>query len=71
MNVFYSMWFPEEIIFDKSLSLLWDSFNRHILSFFKTSFLKKVRIISILSPQCSDNNGEVLIPKFQHKTIVY
>ena len=31
MNFFNSMWWLEDIIFDKSLSLLRDSFNRHIL----------------------------------------
>ena len=68
--VFYSMWWLEDIIFDKSLSLLWDSFNRLIVAFFETSVLKEVRILSILSPHYSANNDEVLIPKFQSKTIV-
>ena len=31
MNFFNSMWWLEDIIFDKSLSLLRDSFNRRIL----------------------------------------
>ena len=41
------------------------------VDFFKTSVLKEVRILRILSPQCSANNGEVLILKFQNKAIVY
>ena len=31
MNFFNSVWWLEDIIFDKSLSLLRDSFNRRIL----------------------------------------
>ena len=37
MNVFYSMWLLENIIFYKSFSLLRDSFNRHIVALFETS----------------------------------
>ena len=33
--------------------------------------LKEVRILRILSPQCSANNGEVLTPKFQNKAYKY
>ena len=43
MNFFNSMWWLEDIIFDKSLSLLRDSFNRRIVAFFETSILKEVR----------------------------
>ena len=59
----------EGIIFDKSWSLLWNSLNRHIVAFFEASILKEVRILRILSPPCSANNGEVLIPKFKNKAI--
>ena len=45
MNVFCSMWKLEDVIFSKSLSLLWDFFNRHIVVFFETSVLKEVRIL--------------------------
>ena len=31
----------EDIVFDKSLPLLWDSFNRHIAAFLKQVFWKK------------------------------
>ena len=31
MNVFYSMWQLEDIIFHESLSLLWDCFNHHVV----------------------------------------
>ena len=51
MNVFYSMWSLENIIFDKSLSVLADSFNRHIDAFFETGFLKEVHISRII-PHC-------------------
>ena len=68
---FYSMWQLEDIIYDKSLQLREDSFNRHIAAFFEISFLKEVRIVRILSARCSANNGEMLIPKFQNKAIEY
>ena len=63
MNVFYSM---EDNIFSKSLSLLWDLFNRHIVVFFETSVWKEVRILRFLY-----NNSAVLIPKFQNKAMIY
>ena len=63
MNVFYSM---EDNIFSKSLSLLWDLFNRHIVVFFETSVLKEVRILRFLY-----NNSAVLRPKFQNKAMIY
>ena len=47
MNVFYSMWLLENIIFYKSFSLLRDSFNRHIVALFETSVLKQVRFYVI------------------------
>ena len=43
MNFFNSTWWLEDIIFDKSLSLLRDSLNRRIVAFFETSILKEVR----------------------------
>ena len=46
-------------------------FQRHIVAFFETNVLKEIRILRILSPQYSATNGEVLIPKFQNKAIVY
>ena len=49
------------------MSLLRDSFNPHIVSFFETSVLKEVRILRIIYPQCSANNGDVLTPKFQNQ----
>ena len=56
MNVFYSMWQLEDVIFSQSLLLLWDFFNRHIVVFFETSVLKEVRILRYLH-----NNSVVLI----------
>ena len=44
------------VIFPKSLSLLWDFFNRHIFIFFEISVLKEVRILRYLH-----NNSAVLI----------
>ena len=38
----------ENVIFSKSLSLLWDFFNHHIVVFFETSVLKEVRILRYL-----------------------
>ena len=38
-----------------------------LLSFFFESALKEVHILRISTPQCSANNGEVLIPKFKTK----
>ena len=60
----------EDIIFDKSLSLL-RFIQPPYCSIFETSVLKEVRILRILFPRCSANNGEVLIPKFQNKATVY
>ena len=54
------------IVFCKSLSLLWDSSSRHIVAFFETSVLRKVRILCYLN-----SNSAVLISKFQNKAIVY
>ena len=54
------------IAFGKSLSLLWDSFSRHIAIFFETRALKEVRILRYLH-----NIIAVLIPKFQNKAIIY
>ena len=45
INVFYSMWLLENIIFHKSLLLLLDSFNSHIVALFEASVLKEVRIL--------------------------
>ena len=47
------------------------SFQQPFVAFFQTSVLKQVRILRISSPQWSAGNGEVLIPKFQNKAIVY
>ena len=66
MNVFYSIWKLEVIVFCKSLLLLRDSSIRHIVAFFETSVLEEVRILCYL-----DNNSAVLIPKFQNEGIVY
>ena len=55
-----------DIHFYKSLSLLWVFFNRHVVTFFKTGFLKEICIVRYLH----DNNS-VLIPKFQNKVAVY
>ena len=56
MDVFCSMWKLKDVIFPKSLSLLRDFFNRHIVVFFATSVLKEVRILRYL-----DNNSAMLI----------
>ena len=52
----------------KSLSLLRDFLNRHIVVFFETSVLKEVRYFT-LSPQqqCIANNNA----KFQNKVYLY
>ena len=49
-------------IFSKSLSLLWDLFNRHFAFFFETSVLKEVRILRYLH-----NNSAVLILMLSYK----
>ena len=46
----------EDFIFSKSLSLLWNFFNRHIAASFQTSVLKEIRILHYLH-----NNSVVLI----------
>ena len=45
MNIFCSMSYLENVIFFKSLWLLRDFFNRHIVVLFETSVLKEVRIL--------------------------
>ena len=52
-----------------SFSLKQVFFQPSLLAFFETIVLKEVQILRILSPQCSANNGEVLIPKFQNKAM--
>ena len=56
----------EDVIFSKSLSLLWVFFNCHINVFLETSVLKEVHVLRYLH-----DNIAVLIPKFQNKEIVY
>ena len=70
MNIFYSMWNWKTLFLTKVYRYL-DLFSRHIVAIFETSVLKEVRILRILFPRCSANNGEVLIPKFQNKATVY
>ena len=70
MNIFYSMWSWKTLFLTKVYRYL-DLFSRHIVAIFETSVLKEVRILRILFPRCSANNGEVLIPKFQNKATVY
>ena len=47
MNVFYSVWQLEDILFYTNVSLC----NRHVAAIFKASVLKEVRILYPLSPQ--------------------
>ena len=56
--VFCFMWWLEDVIFSKSLSLLWNFFNHHIVVLFETSLLKEVHILR--SPYLH-NNSAVLI----------
>ena len=63
---FYSMWQMEEIMLYKSLSLLWDFFNCHVLAFIRTSVLKHICTLRYLR-----NSTRFLIPKFQDETVVH
>ena len=54
----------EDITFCRSLSLLWDCFNRHVFDFFEASGLKEVRISCNISTTAA---RQMLIPKFQNK----
>ena len=56
MNVVCFMWWLEDVIFPKSVSLLWNFFTRHVHFFFETSALKEVRILRYLH-----NKSAVLI----------
>ena len=49
MNVFYSMGYLKEIAFHESLSLLLDSFKRHVATFFEASVLQELRILRFIS----------------------
>ena len=53
------------LFFSKSLQLLWDFFNRHIVVSFETKVLKEVRILRYLH-----NSSAALIPKLQSKALV-
>ena len=64
MNVFCSMWYLEDVIFSKSLSLLWNFFNRHIVVFFEISVLKEVRILRYLH---NNNAALILMLMLQNK----
>ena len=49
----YDDWFLFHVIiarhcFPKSLSLLWDSFNHHVVAFFEASILKEVCILCVI-----------------------
>ena len=63
MNMFYSMWWLENITFHKSLLLLWEFFNRTVVGFFGASVLKAIRTLCVFSKI----TVRLLIPKFQNK----
>ena len=70
-NLLRSMFFIlcdnwKTLFFSKSLSLLWDFFNHHVVVFFETSVLKEVHILHYLH-----NTSAMLIPMFQKNAIVY
>ena len=48
MNVFYSMWWLEDITFCKSLLLTLCFFKRYTVAFFEINVLKEVRILRYL-----------------------
>ena len=48
-NVFYSMEQLEDISFHNKLSLLWDCFNLHLVTFFEVTVLKDARILCVIS----------------------
>ena len=63
MNMFYSMWWLENITFHKILLLLWEFFNRPVVGFFEASVLKEIRTLCVFSKI----TVRLLIPKFQNK----
>ena len=59
MNVFYSIWWLEDIVFGESLSLFVAFLKHHVVAFLEDSVLKEVRILCVIST--------ITIPKFQNK----
>ena len=67
MNVFYSMWKLEHIIFHEGLSLIWNIFLTAMLLLLLKEVLKEVRVLRYLH-----NNSTMLIQKkFQKKSAIY